>query len=89
LVTNDPAHRKSVLYVRYVVPTREVVKPDESEIEKVMPFNVPRAPEGYLTAVIGYIIATGGMRLADDSYGNAAYMVAAKIIHMPQLTATP
>jgi TIR domain len=88
LNTNHHAHRKSILYVRYVVPTRDIVKPNESEIEKVMPFNVPRAPEGYLTTVIGYIIATGGMQLADDSSGNAAYMVAVQIIHAPQLVNT-
>jgi hypothetical protein len=65
------------------------VKQNEGEIDKVMPFNVSRAPEGYLTTALGYIIATGGMKLADDSHGNAGYMVAAKIFHVPHLKAVP
>jgi hypothetical protein len=83
--TNHPAHRKSLIYTRYALPTGDVATPGENQINNAMPFELPRAPDGYLTTVVGVVIATGAMRLTDDSIGNAAYIVAAKIHHAPQL----
>ncbi|HEX4197455.1 MAG TPA: toll/interleukin-1 receptor domain-containing protein [Caulobacteraceae bacterium] len=72
LLTRDPAHQSSIVYVRYVD-----VPPDGSKL--------PAAPVKHLSVVIGFIIASGAVTLSDNSIANCAYIVAAKVHHVPEL----
>ena len=72
LRTNDPAHRNSIVYVRHTD------FPGEDGA-------LPTAPADHLTIAVGVVIALGAMVLSDGSLSNAAYMVAASVMHMPKL----
>ena len=70
LLTRDPAHQSSIVYVRYVD-----VPPQGAEL--------PAAPAGHLTVAVGFVIASGAVTLSDSSIANCAYLVAAAVYHVP------
>jgi hypothetical protein len=73
LRTRAQEHKNSIVYVRYVVADAGGNA-------------LPYAPAGHLTTAIGVVIASGAMTLSDGSVGNCVYMVAAEVLHMPEIS---
>lgn len=73
LRTNDPVHKNSILYVRYV-------DDDQGAGE------LPRAPDTFLTTAMGVAVASGAVTLSNGLISNCAYMIAAKVYHRPPIT---